>query len=75
MDELIRSVVAFATDERTAWAKTKRAWFLTLLRQKELNIVLNIWIVTNPPGITQGFRFNLDTRLDDLRYRFVEEIG
>ena len=57
-DELLRVLVAFAPDERTAWAKTKRAWFRTLLRQKEPRIILNIFIVFNPPGITRGFFAN-----------------
>ena len=74
-DELLRIVVKFAPDERLAWAKTKKAWFCRLLRHKETDMIVRIFIVLDLPGMTAGFFSQLRARLNTLRYGFAEQIG
>ena len=74
-DEMLRLVVAFVPDERKAWMKTKRCWYVRLLRLKEINLILNILIVLNKPGISQGFFSQMAARFNALRHRFAQEVG
>ena len=74
-DEMLRLVVAFVPEERKAWMKTKRCWYVRLLRLKEINLILNILIVLNKPGISQGFFSQLAARFNALRHRFAQEVG
>ena len=74
-DEMLRLVVAFVPEERKAWMKTKRCWYVRLLRLKEINLILNILIVLNKPGISQGFFSQMAARFNALRHRFAQEVG
>ena len=74
-DEMLRLVVAFVPEERKAWMKTKRCWYCRLLRLKEINLILNILVVLNKPGISQGFFSQMAARFNALRHRFAQEVG
>ena len=74
-DEMLRLVVAFVPDERKAWMKTKRCWYVRLLRLKEINLILNILVVLNKPGISHGFFSQMAARFNALRHRFAQEVG
>ena len=74
-DEMLRLVVAFVPEERKAWMKTKRCWYVRLLRLKEINLILNILVVLNKPGISQGFFSQMAARFNALRHRFAQEVG